>query len=69
MDRRAWGATVYGVAKSQTRLSDFCFTVTSLSFVWLTLDLKNLAQMQLPLKKVLNFIQRKAVPLTVPCAS
>ena len=28
MDRRAWQATVHGVAKSQTRLSDF----TSLHF-------------------------------------
>ena len=26
MDRGAWQATVYGVAKSQTRLSDFTFT-------------------------------------------
>ena len=26
MDRGAWQATVHGVAKSQTRLSDFTFT-------------------------------------------
>ena len=26
MDRGAWGAAVHGVAKSQTRLSDFTFT-------------------------------------------
>ena len=26
MDRRAWYATVYGVAKSRTRLSNFTFT-------------------------------------------
>ena len=26
MDRRAWRATVHGVTKSQTRLSDFPFT-------------------------------------------
>jgi len=26
MDRGAWWATVHGVAKSQTRLSDFTFT-------------------------------------------
>ena len=28
MDRRAWWATVHGVAKSQTRLSNFTFTFT-----------------------------------------
>ena len=27
MDRGAWWATVHGVAKSQTRLSDFTFTL------------------------------------------
>ena len=30
MDRGAWQAVVYGVAKSQTQLSDF----TSLHFTW-----------------------------------
>ena len=29
MDREAWQATVHGVAKSRTRLSDFKFTFTS----------------------------------------
>ena len=29
MDRGAWWATVHGVAKSQTRLSDFTFTFIS----------------------------------------
>ena len=28
MDRGAWWATVHGVAKSQTQLSDFAFTFT-----------------------------------------
>ena len=28
MDREAWQATVYGVAKSRTRLNDFTFTFT-----------------------------------------
>ena len=28
MDREAWQATVHGVAKSRTRLSDFKFTFT-----------------------------------------
>ena len=29
MNRGAWGVTVHGVAKSQTRLSDFTFTFTN----------------------------------------
>ena len=29
MDRGAWWATVHGVAKSQTQLSDFIFTFTN----------------------------------------
>ena len=29
MDRGAWWATVHGVAKSQTRLSNFTFTFTN----------------------------------------
>ena len=28
MDRKAWRATVHGIAKSQTQLSDFTFTFT-----------------------------------------
>ena len=28
MDEEAWWATVHGVAKSRTRLSDFTFTLT-----------------------------------------
>ena len=31
MDGGAWWATVHGVSKSQTRLSDFTFTFTFLS--------------------------------------
>ena len=30
MDREAWRATVHGVAKGQTRLSDFTFTLNGL---------------------------------------
>ena len=30
MDRRAWWATVHGIAKSRTRLSDFTFTLFNL---------------------------------------
>ena len=33
MDGGAWWATVHGVAKSRTRLSDFTFTFQSLSHV------------------------------------
>ena len=32
MDREAWRATVHGVMKSQTRLSDFRFTYVYLGF-------------------------------------
>ena len=32
MDGGAWWATVHGVAKSQTRLSNFTFTVLGMSF-------------------------------------
>ena len=32
MDRGAWRATVHGVAKSRTRLSDFAFRLQDLSF-------------------------------------
>ena len=34
MYREAWQATVHGVAKSQTGLSDFTFT--KLNFIWFT---------------------------------
>ena len=39
MDRGAWQATVHGVQKSQTRLSDFTFTFDKLSG-WRCSDLK-----------------------------
>ena len=32
MDRGAWQATVHGVAKSQTQISNFTFTLTNLNF-------------------------------------
>ena len=31
MDRGAWQATVHGVAKSRTRLSDFTFTIVMMN--------------------------------------
>ena len=33
MDRKAWSTVIHGVAKSQTRLSDFIFTFFHLLFV------------------------------------
>ena len=33
MDRVAWEATVHGVTKSQTRLSDFTFSLSLISFI------------------------------------
>ena len=33
MDRGAWQATIHGVAKSQTQLSDFTFNLTVDNFV------------------------------------
>ena len=38
MDREAWRAAVHGVAKSQTRLSDFTFTFISILFLGLDLS-------------------------------
>ena len=32
MDREAWHAAVHGVGKSRTRLSDFTFTFTTVSY-------------------------------------
>ena len=40
MDRGAWWATVHGVAKSRTRLSDFTFTFILLGFSSLQEDLE-----------------------------
>ena len=40
MDRGAWWATVHGVAKSRTRLSDFTFTFILLGFSSLQKDLE-----------------------------
>ena len=37
MDRRAWWATVHGIAKSRTRLSDFAFTFFSLH-LWFDIE-------------------------------
>ena len=34
MDAGAWGATVHGVTKSRTRLSDFTFTFTHRPFMF-----------------------------------
>ena len=34
MDRRAWWATVYGVTRSQTRLSDFTFFLSLMCYIW-----------------------------------
>ena len=38
MDRGAWWATVHGVAKSQTGLSDFTFTFTSVLIYFIYSD-------------------------------
>ena len=46
MDRRAWQATVHGVAKSPTRLSNFTFTFIQLQCFgngWLSLSSSALA--------------------------
>ena len=41
MDREAWRAAVHGVAKSQTRLSNFHFTSKSLPTVTAAMKLKD----------------------------
>ena len=38
MDRGAWRATVHWVAKSWTQLSEFYFHITSLSFLYIPLE-------------------------------
>ena len=38
MDREAWWATVHGVTKSQTQLSDFTFTF---AFMEIEADVRN----------------------------
>ena len=43
MDRGAWLATIHGVAKSQTRLSDFTFTLRTLGF-WFSLLQEKVSQ-------------------------
>ena len=40
MDRGAWWATVHGVTKSRTRLSNFTFTYSNLSYYYYLLYLK-----------------------------
>ena len=55
MDGGAWWATVHGVTKSQTRLSDFtllvvgteiCIFYTTKSFVWVQEGLEELLHVQ-----------------------
>ena len=41
MDRGAWWATVHGVAKSRTRLSDFTFTFTWLFNLYVEYIMRN----------------------------
>ena len=49
MDRGAWWATVHGVAKSQTRLSDFTFTFfLSLSLTGKSYQTEIYSALQLP---------------------
>ena len=38
MDRAAWQATVHGVTKSQTRLSDFTHSLTHSKYRYLEMD-------------------------------
>ena len=51
MDRGAWQATAHGVAKSQTRLSDFTSALLTMPkplFVWITTNWKILKEMGIP---------------------
>ena len=55
-DRGAWQATIHGVAKSKTQLSDFtfqkniyfCFIDYTKAFVWITTNWKILQEMGIP---------------------
>ena len=51
MDSGAWQATAHGVAKSQTRLSDFTSALLTMPkplFVWITTNWKILKEMGIP---------------------
>ena len=51
MDRGAWQAPAHGVAKSQTRLSDFTSALLTMPkplFVWITTNWKILKEMGIP---------------------
>ena len=47
MDRGAWNATVHGVTKSQTPLSDFHFEATKYFFIELLMSNKDFSELVL----------------------
>ena len=47
MDRGAWKATVHGVTKSQTPLSDFHFEATKYFFIELLMSNKDFSELVL----------------------
>ena len=53
MDRGAWRATVHGVAKSRTQLSDFTSLRVAYQFIWIRITLL-LAAVYLPCRGSLN---------------
>ena len=59
MDRGAWWATIHGVAKSRTRLSDFCVCV--LNIFWHCLSLGLEWKLEWEVKWALGSITRKKV--------
>ena len=68
MDRGAWKATVHGVAKSRTWLSDFTFTFTLVAFKQMLVLTLNFFQVQhCSVQSSCSVVSDSATPWTTAC--